>query len=356
MYIKIRGKGGCSASRWWRRHTAGALLLFLAAILTGCGEEEPPSDGGERIFAVQAAEAREVTQAVRLELSGEVKSGRQVAIIPSVPGRVAAVPVKEGQAVSRGELLLRLENTTQQLQLRQAQAALDALNAELARVQTLIQAGALPEKTLRDMKTQILQAELARDLAKYAYDLTVLKSPLDGVVTAVKAAEGELVGTTMVMAVLSREGVTVQAVADEGQLQYLSPGMAVQVRVPAVSAAPIPGSLFSVSQTAIPGSRSFTVEVVLSGASGELRPGMYALVLVEETGWRGFQVPSSALLEQDGLSFLFIIREGRAVKLPVETGMRRAGLVEIGRGLEEGERFITRVPAGLKDGSLVEEK
>ncbi len=240
-------------------------------------------------------------------------------------------------------------------QTRQAQATLDVLAAELVQVEALVEAGALPEKNLRELKNQALQAELARDMAQYAYDQTILKSPLEGVVTGVSTAEGELVGTAVVMAVISREGITVQAAVDEGQLCYLSPGMPVQVQVPAVTEELFSGCVSSVGQSAIPGSRSFPVEVEVDSKSGELRPGMYALVLVEETGRRGFRVPASALLEQDGFSYLFIVREGRAVQRTVETGLRRAGQVEIMEGLSGGERFIVRPPARLRDGSPVEE-
>lgn len=332
------------------------LLLVPVTMMAGCRGEEPVQEYEERSFAVETAAAHKETLAVRLELGGEIKSSRQVAIIPPIPGRVASVPVKEGQAVSRGEPLLYLENTSQKLQLQQAQAALEVLTTELDRVETLVEAGALPEKNLRELRGQITQAELARDMARYAYDQTILKSPLEGIVTGVNARAGELVATTVVMAIISQEGITAQVTVDEGQLGYLSPGMSVQVQVPAVGEVLFSGSISAVSQSAIPGSRSFPVEVELEAERELLRPGMYALVLVEKIGHRGFQVPASALLEQEGHSYLFLVQKGRVLQRTVKTGLRQSGKVEIIEGLSGGERFIIRPPARIKDGDRVEEK
>lgn len=359
MRTSNRPEGRSSKIARFLRHMAAPLAccLWLAGfmLLAGCHQGEPVAEKTARRFVVTVAGARLETLGDCLEAAGEVKPLQQAVIIPAVPGKVAGIQVKEGQEVSRGQVLIQLENTSQYLQLRQAQAGLEALQEEQEKVEYLVAQGALPEKMLRELTAQIRQAELSVDLAKHAYDLTVLKSPIRGTVTAVIPSEGDLVGSSPVVTVISSETMLVQATVAENQLHQVQEGQAVQVKVPAVEEGYLTGKITAVGKTAIPGSRSFLVEAEVENPEGKLQPGMFAYLKLEDKSRQTVAVPASALLEQDGKAMVFVSSGNRAWQRVVETGVREKGLVEIIRGLDLGERYLVHLPAGLQDGDEITE-
>ncbi len=302
------------------------------------------------------AEARLEIFGESLEAAGEVKPLQQAVIIPSAPGKVVSIKVKEGQEVSKGQLLIQLENTSQYLQLQQAQAGLEALQEEQGKVKYLVEQEALPEKALRELNAQIRQAELSVEMARYAHDLTLLKSPIRGTVTAVVPSEGDLVGNSPVITIISSETVLVQAAVPENQIQQVEAGNTVQVKVPAVDEEyVVTGEITLVGKTAIPGSRSFPVEAEVKNPENKLQPGMFAYLILEGKSREAVAVPTSALLEQDGKTMVYVSSGDKAWQKEVETGAREKGLVEITKGLELGERYLVRLPAGLRDGDEITE-
>lgn len=332
-----------------------SVLLPLLFLLSGCRDGSMEEGESKRIFAVAVAEAAKEEIGKRLELSGELIPLRQVIVVPSMPGRVAEIRVAEGQRVREGQLLIRMENTQQELQLRQAEIAVKAGRVEVEKLAYLVEQGAVAEHLLRGARAELEQGEVVLELARYAYDVTFLKSPLPGVVGYIWAKEGELVGNTQVALVMDVDKVFVQLTVDEAQLPFLAESVPVTVEVPAVGGVPLQGRISSIGQVAVPGSRSFLVKVEVDNAGGELKPGMYARVAIEGESRNCVMVPGSALREEEGRAYVFVVARSRVRQRDVETGLRREGKVEIVQGLNPGERYVLRIPAGIQDGSTIEE-
>ena len=328
-----------------------ALLLFSAA---GCGRGGMvPDNGSGPTFTVSTAEAAREEMGKQLDLSGELQPQRQVVVVPSIPGRVVRIDVQVGDRIRKDQLLVLMDNTQQELQLRQAKIGVEAGRVEVAKLEQLVEQGAVAEQMLRAARSELAQGEVLLELAQYAYDVTFLKSPLDGVVGYIWVKEGELIGNTQAVLVMNVEKVLVQLTADEGQLTYLNEGQAVFVEVPALGAVPRQAVIRTISQGAIPNTRSFLVLVEVDNPDGDLKPGMFARVTVEGKSRSGIAVPGSALREESGKSYLFVVSRSRVSKREVETGLRRDGKVEIVKGLSPGEKYVVRIPAGLADGSAI---
>ncbi len=330
------------------------LTLLVLLLAVGCGRGDTVIEGeAERTFTVSTAEALREQLGKRLELSGELLPLRQVVVVPPIPGQVAQIKVKEGEQVRQGQLLVLMENTQQELQLRQAQIGVQAGRLEVAKLELLVEQGAVAEQVMRAAKAELAQGEALLELAQYAYDVTFLKSPLTGVVGYIWAKEGELIGNTQAVLVMNVEKVLVQLTVDEGQLAYLSEGMPVLVEIPAVGAVPRQAVVSNISQGAIPNTRSFLVLVEVDNPDGDLKPGLFARVHIEGESRFSILVPGSALREEAGDAYLFVASRNRVEQRVVETGVRQDGKVEILQGLNPGERYVIRVPAGIVDGSLI---
>lgn len=334
---------------------ACGLLLCLTLFAAGCrGADQAGPGEQERVYSITAAEAALEEVGKQLELTGELAPLRQVVVVPPLPGRVVEIKVAEGDPVFKGQLLIRMDSTQQELQLKQAQIAVDAGRVEVAKLEYLVAQGAVAEQILRGARAELAQGEAQLDLARYAYDVTFLKSPLAGVVGYIWAKEGELVGNSQVVLIMNLEKVLVQLAVDEAQLVHLMPEMAVQVEVPAVGGIPRMGRVSVIGQVAVPGSRSFPVQVEVANTAGDLKPGMFARVMLQSESRRAIMVPGSALREEEGRACLYIVSRNRVAERVVETGLRQDGKVEITSGLRPGERYVVRVPAGMSDRSAVE--
>ncbi|MEW5785555.1 MAG: efflux RND transporter periplasmic adaptor subunit [Bacillota bacterium] len=334
---------------------ACSLLICLSLFAVGCRSGDPAGPGEEeRVYAVTAAEAVLEEVGKQLELTGELAPLRQVVVVPPLPGRVIEIKVAEGDPVFKGQLLIRMDSTQQELQLKQAQIAVEAGRVEIEKLEYLVEQGAVAEQVLRGARAELAQGEAQLDLARYAYDVTFLKSPLAGIVGYIWAKEGELVGNSQVVLVMNLDKVLVQLAVDEAQLVHLAPDMAVQVEVPAIGGIPRGGQVSVIGQVAVPGSRSFPVQIEVENTAGDLKPGMFARVLVQGQSRRAIMVPGSALRESEGRACLFVVSNNRVAERVVETGLRQDGKVEITAGLHQGERYVVRVPAGMADRSAVE--
>ena len=356
MTDRSDGNGGLIVTTY-KKLILICLTLLIILTASGCGRGNTVTDGeGERTFTVNTAEAIREPAGKRLELSGELLPLRQVVVVPSIPGQVTQVKVQVGDRVSQGQLLVLMENTQQELQLRQAKIGVEAGRVEVAKLEHLVEQGAVAEQVLRGAKAELAQGEALLELAQYAYDVTFLKSPLTGVVGYIWAKEGELMGNTQAVLVMNVEKVLVQLTVDEGQLAYLAEGMPLSVEIPALGSVPRQAVVSTISPGTIPNTRSFLVLVEVDNPDGDLKPGMFARVIVEGESRFSVLVPGSALREEAGKAYLFVVSRNRVEQRLVETGMRQDGRVEILKGLNPGERYVVRVPSGLVDGSSIAEK
>lgn len=340
-------------SRVGYRVTLLILVFYLVIFTPGCSPREKSEPISQSVFKVEVREARTGVISLSLDQSGEIIPGKQAIIIPKTAGMVAAVHLREGDPVARNQVIFQLENTYQELQLQQASSARKTLFRELEELEKLLQAGAVAEFEVRKARAELEQVEITLKMAEYAYENTFIKSPLAGVITELKVQEGELVGTSPVGRVAVLDPVRVRIAVSESHIGRVSEGMAVKLEVPSVGVYR-DGSVAYTGRAAIPESRSFLVEVEVRNLSGDLRPGMFARVVLEADTRESLLVSATAVYEKDGVSYLYVPFRGKAVLKQVETGTRQGGMVEIISGLSHGDAYIFRPPAGIKDGSLIE--
>lgn len=374
LYVKIKYKPGLSTfSKWppvlkirevlavrvkYGRPCYRALISILIVLpllsSIGCSPQKSDDKILEAVFPVEVREAVSGVISLSMEESGEIIPGKQAIIIPKSAGMVTAVEFREGDRVAGGQVVFRLENTYQQLQLQQAKSVRQALKTELVEMERLLEAGAVPEFEVRKLKAELEQADISLKMAEYGYENTLVKAPMTGVLTELRVEEGELVGTNPVGRVMALDRVRVRIAVSENHIGRLSGGMAVKVDVPSAGVYR-EGQVVRIGKAAIPESRSFLVEVEVDNLSEDLRPGMFARVVVEADCRESLLVSATALYEKEGSSYLYVPRRGKAAIREVMIGARQDGMVEIIHGLSAGDRYIVRPPAGLRDGSPIEE-
>ena len=255
-------------------------------------------------------------------------------VAPPAPGIVAKTYVTDGQHVEKGAPLFDLD-------ARAAQVAVHYAEESVQRQEKLYADNNTSLRNLRDA-----EAQLATARAQLA--LLQITAPLSGTVTRVNVRPGEAVDLPTVLADitdLSRLAATAEIPSAEAG--GLRPGQSVQVLTsPAVAA-----TLTFISPTVDPANDTVLVRATLP-PGGALRPGepvRLRIVTAEHAGC--LAAPAAGVVtDTDGRSVLAVVAGDQATQIPVKTGLREGGLVEVeGAGLKEGDTVVTVGAYGLPE-------
>jgi HlyD family secretion protein len=297
----------------------GGILALL--VVGGVVAYSVTKDSRGRIpVQTQKVAKRDLTSIV--SASGEVKPKRFVNVSANVSGRITALLVKEGDAVRRGQVLARIDDTRFAAGERQSAAAVQAADADADRAEADLEAARLAwersqkmhaEKLISDQAFEQAQAELkmkqaglaalrrrvaqqAAGLASNRDDLekTVVVAPMDGVVTNLQKEEGEVVigaqsfQPTVIMTVGDLSSFEVEVLVDETDIRYIALGQPAEIRVDALEGVKVGGEVTEIGSSAIPRggaqatqstanqAKDFKVAVTIKDPSPALRSGLNA--------------------------------------------------------------------------------
>lgn len=310
-----------------------ALVMLAWNRLTGPDADETTT---ETDVPVRVAEIIRTTMRgyvtayglVEPEPPGEREAAR-ARVSPTVPGVVVAVRVTEGQRVAKGSMLFELDS-------RAADIAVEFAKKTLERETQLMEAGGTSPKVLQQAEQQLDDARVQQAFLK-------VPSPLDGTVTRVNVAPGEAVDLTSVLAeVVDLDRIVVSADVPVAEVTSLEPGQACEIVVDIDDEA-ISCELIFVGTSVDLTTGTVPVRASVQVASG-LLPGQFVSVRIVSTEHKdSLAVPvESVSKSDDGEMIISVVQNGTAVQMPVTTGLRGGGLVEIeGNGLRPGLAVVT---------------
>jgi HlyD family secretion protein len=344
-----------------------ASLAAAACILSACHKPAPKAAEPEaRAVSVARVEARPIRGA--MSASGDLVPLEEAAVLPEVTGfRVAAVLADAGQYVKKGQVLARLDPALIESQLAQqqalaAQAEAQAIQAEdqAERVRGLDSSGVLSEEQIRQRRFQAraarataqAQAAALRDIRTRAAKLEVA-APVSGLVLEKAVRPGDLATSgANPWFRLARDGVMeLQAQMSEDDLAQIRSGQHAQVTLP--SGAVVTGVVRLVSPQIDPQTKLGFVRVTLP-VREDVRAGGFARAVFVDTTGRPLAVPETAVrYDSDGASVMVVGADKRVKRVPVRTGQRGGGLVQLVQGPPTGSLVVQNAGSFLLEGDLV---
>jgi HlyD family secretion protein len=306
--------------------------------------------------------------------SGNLEGVSRVEISASAMGLIDTIAVDEGDSVTVGDLLLRLEQDQAQAMLDEASAG--SLSAWVSweqadrnrdRVTELWEAGLASEEEYRAAREAaqsawagVLLAEAAEDMAADAHSRTVYTSPLSGVVTSVNIEEGEMavVGTmnnpgTVLMTVEDLSSLLVRVTMVESEVVNVEEGLIADVDLDALPDTTFSGEVVSVGLAAIPGYQGgsgvpeYEVLIELAGSDPRLRSGMSASVeIVTDSREQCLYAPVQCVVPRPDpadssrdVEVVLRIESDSISEVPVTVGIMGMMDVEI-TGVSEGDTLV----------------
>ncbi len=347
--------------------TRRSVLALLLILLTACGGEEENPTSGERVFEVRTVEVRSVDYPVAYTTNGYLEAVYRVEVRPEVSGKVAEVIAEEGEKVRTGDPLFRIDGEVYRKayeevlwSLREAERDLENLRAVYERRKKLFEKELISREEFEEAKTrwETLKARVERLkalLGRRRIDLerTVVRSPIDGFVVRRYVSPGDYVTPQKKAYDLVRISPLrfVFKVPQEVVVR-LREGKEVVLKI---GSEEVKAKVVYISPTADE-VRMFTVKALVDNKDGSLRPNMYGEAYFEVRRVKAFLIPEQAVMVSQRQNFVWVVRNSRAVKVPVRVIAHRDGLLAVAGDIGEGEKVIVEGLMFLYEGARVVER
>jgi RND family efflux transporter MFP subunit len=278
------------------------------------------SEAGRPALAlpVAAEDARDADLVLHVRTTGQVRSDAVVRLRSEVAGSVAQLLVRPGQAVTLGQVLMRLDAYPFELAVREAQAAADESEQRFLEsyVPESLVTGRSPTAEQRRAlmnKAGLTGARLRLERAKFEQDRAVIRSPVAGTVDLVEAAVGEKIGAgQQLLTVVDTRNLRIEAQVLEHDLPLIRVGGEATISSAGAPGRVLRGRIDALLPLVDSTTRAGRAIVRVVG-DGTLRPGMYADVELEASRLKNRRlVPSRAVIERDGRPLVFVVKDGRA--------------------------------------------
>ena len=301
-----------------------------------------------------------------INYSGTVASNNDAVISAKTIGRIISLPVKEGDVVIKEDLLCVVDDSeytgkinTLRQRVSTAELNFQFLDQQIVKYEQLYKAQAISQlsylqyKLQRDVAaSQLEEARFSLRELEIALENAYIKAPFKGIVSSLQSQLGDMAVTGKPILILSDTNrLKAQVKVTENDLMVIREGMEVVV----LSSSLLPGSLKSkvekIYPSADPQTRTTTVEIPLPGVT--LKPGTSVNVaFLLGNREKALVVPARSVKEDNAGSYVYLVKDGKAVRRNITTGIKNNTMVEITGGLSEGEDIVAsdlvRVANGIE--------
>ncbi|MCX6151935.1 MAG: efflux RND transporter periplasmic adaptor subunit [Ignavibacteriales bacterium] len=318
-----------------------------------------------------------------LTASGYVVAQRKAAVASKGTGRLVYLGVVEGDKVRKDQIIARLEDNDIKAQLEQARANLRVTEADLKdsernfnRQKELLKANASTQQELDAAESRYLRVLATIEVAKaqvtaaeVALENMLIRAPFDGTVLTKNADVGEIVAPfaasasskAAVVLLADMSSLQVEADVSESNIERIKLNQNCEIVLDAYPDKHYPGFVAKVVPTADRSKATVMVKIGFRDYDNRVLPEMSAKVLflnaadkkinVEEKSV--LVVPSTSVVNIDGRTFVYVVRNDMIEELTISTGRNFGGFTEIKSGLNQGDRIVESIPEKLKAGVKV---
>jgi membrane fusion protein, multidrug efflux system len=331
------------------------LILLAAAMLAACSGSSGKQAGDRAPPLVRAEAATAMTFADRIEAIGTARANEQVTLSAPVTERIVRLNFDDGSFVRAGQVVAVLRQAEQNAELSEANARAREANQQLQRI------GALKDRgfaTRSNYDTQVAAAAAARAQAQQVQAQIgdrVIRAPFSGWVSLRTISVGAIASQgTEIATVSDLSAIKLDFTVPETMLAVLREGLPIDARAAAYPDRPFHGTIRNIDPVIDPNTRAVTVRAVLPNPDRTLRPGMMMSVVIQSATRSALSVPELAVVGEGDAQFVFAVGAGARVhRVPVRTGARLNGRVEILSGLRPGQPVVTEGVIKVADGMQV---
>lgn len=333
------------------------FILSVMLLVASCGKKKTDQNDTAESVPVKIKEISFSSQPEVLEYSGTIEADNTVSIGFSVPGRVTAVMVQEGEHVVKGQLLASIEQNSYQNNLIVANAALEQAQDNFSRLDQLYKKASLPERDYIAAKTGLAQAKASKETASKNVRDTKLYASFSGIITHKLTEAGATAAPGIpAFTIVKTDKVYAVAAINENEISALKIGADAKITIASLNK-DINGKVAIINPQADDFSKTYIVKIRLENPKGQLLPGMISDISITSGRIQNAVIipASSVVRDPDNINYVFIAKANNtAFKKRVNISkMTAANDVVVKEGLQEGDKLIVNGQTNLKDGTPV---
>ncbi len=341
------------------------LFLILAGIkvlqIVTMVSAKPPMP----VETVTSALVKEEDWAPVLSSVGSVSAVQGAIVSTELGGTVSEVGFESGAVAKKGDVLLRLDTSSEQAQLRTAEADLQLARADLERSRGLAVRKVISKAELDSAESKFKQKEGSVDNMRAMIGKKEVRAPFDGQLGIRQVNVGQMINAgQLVVPLQALDPVYVDFALPQQHLAKLSPGIEARLHTDALSGREFVGKLTAINPNVDPITRNVQVQATLENPDHVLRPGMFAKVeVVLPEKHKALVIPGSAISYAPYGDSVFVIekkkdpksgKESQTIRQQfVRVGEARGDFVSINNGLKAGETVVGTGVFKLRNGMAV---
>lgn len=328
----------------WGRSVAMALLaaLLLTGIWVWLGRGTPV-----RIAAPARGDAAEVVYA-----TGTVEPVHWSKVAALARKRIVEICQCEGQTVTKGQVLARLDDAEERAVLAELEARLKRHSEDAQRLRQLVERNVTSRTAYEEKLTQLAEFDAKVAAQKDRIEDLRLKAPMDGVVLRRDGEIGEIAGTAANDTLLwigQPKPLRVVAEVNEDDIIRVMVGQKTLLRHEGRSNEPLPARVDSITPKGDPQAKTFRVYLALPDDT-PLKVGMTVEANIVTAEAKGVMLIPAEAVSGDQVQ---VAKGGRVERRRIQTGIRGTRAIEVKGGLKADERIVTPFTASLVDGARV---
>jgi membrane fusion protein, multidrug efflux system len=345
-------------------------LLVFRTVLHVIGTDTTKARLVHAPSPVETVPVRRVTLEEVIGGSGTVEQFNTVLLTAQITARVVEVPVKIGDIVKKGDLLVRWDHRLIQATLESNRQFVETSNIKIKNETRQVERYTALEKrhmgtpldlekaeiALADAREALAKATVELQQAEIAFEYVQMRAPIDGIVLERLVNPDETTHVDQVVIKLGEiKTVLMAAKVTEEKMHSVQLGLSAEVSFPAFPAETFQGKVFKIDPNIDPVTRTFTAYIEIDNPDFRLKPGLSGFAHIHRTAKDVLAVPSVAIMNPSGdRALVFVVdSRGRANLRKVGLGIVANAMTEVTAGLNEGEKVVTVGQLYLKENDKV---
>jgi len=285
--------------------------------------------------------------------TGSVQANEEVDLHPEVAGKLTGIYFREGNKVSKGELLIKINDADLQAQVHKNELDSKLAQERLKRNEKLLQMKGISEQEYEELQNAVAGLAAERDVLLAQIAKTEIRAPFNGLIGLKSVSEGSYVSPQTLIASLQQiDPVKIDFSIPEKYSTLVKKGD--EITFTTGSGGPYKGSIYAIEPKVDLQTRTIQIRALCPNSETGILPGAFARITLElQKMDRVLMVPTESIVPVLKGKQVYVSRNGVASAIKVETGLRNDESIQIVSGLAENDTVITTGLMQLKPGAPV---
>ena len=287
--------------------------------------------------------------------TGTFEPNKETKISADIQGKINAVLVDIGSYVSKGQTLIQLDNSLLKLQLQTVEVQIEGLEDDVKRYTILTEADAVQGVQLEKARLGLKSAKIQRATLLEQISKTSIKAPFNGIVTAKLNEEGGFAAPGVpLLQITDISTLRFTVNVPENDLVKFQNNQTYKINADVYPDISLSGKVSMIGSKANMGN-SFPIQFQVANTKNlSIKSGMFGKVSLSETKQeQGILIPTSAIIEENGIAKVYVIKNGKAILQSITTTKTIGNKTLVSSGLKENDIIVTNGFINLFDGANI---